>query len=131
MICLLYTSVLYLKSINTPVIFYYFIMMQHSLTVICTHLIIRSYYLIILIFSSLIFKLFMLLFSYFRTTEQNRHCFVQFANQKFKSHLLTPESLSLIHIFLTLASIAANGSSKSSTCGFGASALANATRRCV
>ena len=27
-------------------------------------------------------------FSYFRTTEQNRHCFVQFANQKFKSHLL-------------------------------------------
>ena len=70
-------------------------MMQHSLTVICTHLIIRSYYLIILIFSSLIFKLFMLLFSYFRTTEQNRHCFVQFANQKFKSHLLTPESYEL------------------------------------
>ena len=34
-------------------------------------------------------------FSYFRTTEQNRHCFVQFANQKFKSHLLTPESYEL------------------------------------
>ena len=34
-------------------------------------------------------------FSYFRTTEQNRHCFVQFANQKLKSHLLTPESYEL------------------------------------
>ena len=37
-------------------------------------------------------------FSYFRTTEQNRHCFVQFANQKLKSHLLTPESYELKNI---------------------------------
>ena len=32
-------------------------------------------------------------FSYFRTTEQNRHGFVQSTNQKIKKHLLTPESL--------------------------------------
>ena len=31
-------------------------------------------------------------FSYFRTTEQNSPGFVQFDNQKFGSHLLTPES---------------------------------------
>ena len=31
-------------------------------------------------------------FSYFRTTEQNSPGFVQFDNQKFESHLLTPES---------------------------------------
>ena len=32
-------------------------------------------------------------FSYFRTTEQNRHSFVQFDSQKIEKHLLTSESL--------------------------------------
>ena len=31
-------------------------------------------------------------FSYFRTTEQNRHSFVQFDSQKIEKHLLTLES---------------------------------------
>ena len=34
-------------------------------------------------------------FSYFRMTEQNSPGFVQFDNQKFGSHLLTPESYEL------------------------------------
>ncbi len=31
-------------------------------------------------------------FSYFRTTEQNRHSFVQFDSQKIEKHLLALES---------------------------------------
>ena len=34
----------------------------------------------------------------FRTSEQNRHCFVQFANQEIKSPLLPPESYKIAPI---------------------------------